>query len=140
MNMKHALDAFRSARAWAWVWTVTVLLLHAIPRRTLLEMPGGKLTGTEGPDKAVHVILFAVWAALWSLAVPRRPLLILAAGLAYGAGLEVFQQTLIAGRSGSVYDLTADAIGLVIGVTGIALYRRRSAGRVLESEAETTAV
>jgi hypothetical protein len=139
MNMQAVVTAFRTARAWAWVWTVTVLCLHAIPRQKLLEMPGAELARTEGPDKAVHAILFAVWAVLWSLALQRRPLAILAAGIAYGAALEVFQQLLIAGRTGSIYDLAADTIGLGLGLTAIALYRRWVTGRVRAPEPETTA-
>jgi hypothetical protein len=139
MIMKAVVNAFRTARAWAWVWTVTVLCLHAIPRQRLLEMPGAELARTEGPDKAVHAILFAVWAALWSLALPRRPLTILAAGMAYGAALEVFQQMLIAGRTGSIYDFAADTIGLGLGWAAVALYRRWVGTRTPAREPETTA-
>ncbi len=116
-------------RIMAWFWSLMVLGLHSIPRARLLELPGGeKFISTTGSDKAAHVVLFGVFAFLWSRCFGNRLLMVVAAGLVYGGALEIYQEWLIPGRSGSMADLAADALGLVIGAGGFAWWGRRKAG------------
>ena len=117
------------ARVLAVVWTFVTLGLHSIPRAQLLELPGGEtLVSTSGSDKVAHVFLFGVLALLWTLGTGYRPLAVVAGGLAYGAILELYQEWLIPGRSGSLPDLVADAVGLAIGAGIAARWFRGKAG------------
>ena len=116
-------------RVMAWIWSLVVLGLHSIPRARLLELPGGeKFIATSGSDKAAHVVLFGVFAFLWSRCFGNRLLTVVAAGLVYGGVLEIYQELLIPGRSGSMADLAADALGLVIGAGACAWFVRRGVG------------
>ena len=109
----------------AWIWSWVVFGLHSIPRARLLELPGGeKFASTSGSDKAAHVVLFGVFAFLWSRCFGNRLLTIVVAGLVYGGALEIYQEWLISGRSGSMADLAADALGLMIGA-GVYAWRIR---------------
>ena len=113
-------------RALAIGWTVLVIGLHAIPRRTLETVGVGALSQTSGPDKLVHVVLFDALGVFWLLAVPRRPWAVLLACLAFGVVMELMQSALIPGRTGSVEDFAADAIGVLVGVFSAAWYARRA--------------
>src|SRR4051794_13990880 len=117
-------------RVLAWFWSFLLLVLHSIPRAGLLELPGGKqFVKTSGADKLAHVFLFGTFALLWLRSDKQRLLTILAVGLVYGAALELYQEWLIPGRSGSTDDLLADAVGLLIGAAVQACWaRRRAAG------------
>ncbi len=54
-------------RVMAWFWSLVVFALHSIPRARLLELPGGeKFIATSDSDKAAHVVLFGIFAFLWS--------------------------------------------------------------------------
>ena len=118
-------------RVMAWFWSLVVFALHSIPRARLLELPGGeKFIATSDSDKAAHVVLFGIFAFLWSRCFGNRPLTVIASGLVYGGVLEIYQEWLIPGRSGSMADLVADALGLVIGACACAWWvRRRAVGR-----------
>jgi VanZ family protein len=106
----------RTARIVAIVWTLLVLGLHAIPRSQLRRSPVRALTEVEGPDKLAHFVLFALFGILWMWAARSRRGTILIAGLAYAVALEIMQSVAIAGRTGSVSDFVADAVGLVLGL------------------------
>jgi VanZ family protein len=106
-----------STRALALLWTVLVLVAHSIPRSQFERVPGAKeLVSTSGPDKIVHVVMFMIFGLLWLRCAPRRPLAILAAGIAYGFALEVYQGWLILGRSYSLADALCDAVGIALGI------------------------
>lgn len=90
------------------------------------QVPPGVSAGFEVPglDKAVHVGLFAVtvWALLWVL--PARvavALMVLQAGVS-----EWVQSRFIPGRSGDVWDLVADGVGIAAGWWG---WRATASGR-----------
>ncbi len=121
-----------ATRALALLWTALVLALHAIPRPQLERVPkAGDLVSTSGPDKIVHVVMFMVLGWLWSRCAPRRPLAVLAAGIAYGFALEVYQGWLVVGRKYSLTDALCDAVGMAL---GIAVARRLDrGGRALRS-------
>jgi len=81
-----------------------------------------------GPDKLVHLIMFAIFA--FSLIFGYRDeyclrekayrirlqLITLMVAVSYGALTEILQAHLFRGRYGSVYDFFADVIGCVLGI------------------------
>ena len=72
--------------------------------------PGGSGVTVPGADKAVHALVFALLAATARLRFGTAAT-VLAAVLAYAALSEVVQALLLAGRSGDLLDLVADAAG-----------------------------
>ncbi len=81
------------------------------------------LPGAEGRptligwDKLDHVASFAALALLARSGWPERSRWIPAAALfAYGIGLEVVQSTEFVGRTASISDLAANAIGIALGL------------------------
>lgn len=83
-------------------------------------LPGSKVpdVGIGGFDKLVHIGMFAVWAVAVrfdfnSRSFPFVPVFF--AGLLFSVLTEVLQ-LLVEGRSFDVYDMAADAIGLVLGL------------------------
>ncbi len=111
---------------WPWLkriprWLLTALTLGAILYLTLFPhpLPDNDLPLWEHTDKVVHLLMMA---ALWvALAVDlRRPLtprlrVILFLGVtAFGAAIELAQQAMGLGRSGSLADLAADTLGALL--------------------------
>jgi hypothetical protein len=125
-------------RGLALAWTILVLGLHSVPRYRLMQVPGGRaLVGGSGPDKVLHVVLFAVLGVLWLRCFPRRPLRVLAAGIVYGMVLELYQGGLISGRTASPADALADTFGMLVGTALAArLFKDRWLSR---SPSQTTA-
>ena len=106
----------------------------------LTGLPGSCLPHVKpivGFDKVVHVLMYAgfTFAALWGYRQPfqergkayrRKSLwLVLTIGIVYGALTEIMQETLVPGRTGSVYDWIADIIGSVLGVATFFFYQQR---------------
>jgi VanZ family protein len=91
-------------------------------------LPGFGDDEAPDPDKAAHVVVFFVLAALAvapARARLRRPVVAAAlASVAYGAMLELVQ-TAIPWRSGELGDLLADGVGSTLGAM-TSLLRRRS--------------
>jgi VanZ family protein len=93
---------------------VTVLIIIAV------LTPGSKLPGVDliGFDKLVHFGMFATWAVAVRYDLPDRVFafwLVLTAGLTFSILTEVLQ-ILAEGRTFDVYDMLADAIGLLAGL------------------------
>ncbi len=89
--------------------------------------PAGGGVAVPGADKAVHLGLFlllAVTAALRFGAVVR----VLVLALAYAAGSELVQASLLAERSGDAWDVLADAVGAAVG--WLFVRRRQGAARL----------
>ena len=106
-------------------FAVTVLVSLAV----LFAPSGGVPDAPAGVDKGVHVVLFGALALTGRWAGVRAVVL---AGLlvAYGAVSEVLQATTPLERSGSLADLLADVVGVVLGLGAWALGDRpRRAGR-----------
>jgi VanZ like family len=117
LSLRDSRMGQTSARILALLWATLVIGLHSIPRARLREWPGGMaLTSTSWLDKLAHIILFGVLAASWRHAFVWRSWRLLGAGLAFGIALEIYQEQLVSGRSGSVADVAADAVGLLIGL------------------------
>lgn len=68
-----------------------------------------------GFDKIVHSGLFTVWAILALIIYPEKSLLVVGLGMAYGLGLEFYQQLLPFDRTFDWWDAVADAAGVLIG-------------------------
>ena len=119
----------RTFRWAAALWAAVVFVAHSIPRRQLEKIPGEPwFARTSGADKLIHVVLFGVLGGLAGRAFPGRPAVVSAAGLAYGVALEVYQHLAVAGRTGAVEDLAADALGLALGVAAARWASRRAPG------------
>ena len=91
-----------------------VLALGANAYALFTPNPGGPTLFAHA-DKIVHALLFAGPACLAILG-GWRPVPVLAGLTAYGIASEVIQARLLAERSGSVWDLLADAVGIACGV------------------------
>lgn len=76
-------------------------------------------------DKIFHVLAFACLTGPAVLVLPARYLWFWAAHmLALGAGIEVVQQRMGAGRTGDLLDFAADAIGVFLAI-GVGRWLRR---------------
>lgn len=94
------------------VVSTLIIVAVLIPGRNIPDV------GMGGVDKLVHICMFAVWA----LAVRHdfspthlRFLAIFIAGIFFSVLTEALQ-LLVEGRSFDIYDMVADAIGLIIGL------------------------
>ena len=130
------LDPFRSSPArWfrrlVWVaWAIGLAMLAWITLEPRFAPPGGQ-GGAMAPDKILHVLTYALFAAFPVLAGIRWPwALAIGAGLVvYGTLLE-FAQRYVPGRSFGWDDVLANVTGALIGaaiaiVLGVLLRRRR---------------
>ena len=115
----------------AYLWTAITFGLHAIPRARIIKLPGGEIfVASTILDKLAHVILFGILGFLWSRGFGYRAFTTVLMGLGYGIALELFQEWLVRGRTGSIADLIADGVGLVIGVAVAVRYSRSTAPAV----------
>ena len=101
----------------AWALLIAVAML--IPPASMSSPPGG--------DKLHHLVAFAVLGCLAVLAGPRRPPMVIAFALIYGAALEVLQP--LTGRHAELGDAVADASGAALGAMA-ALLMLRAVGPV----------
>lgn len=109
-------------------WTLFLLALCFIPGRDIPDID------VPMADKWVHFVLFAVFAFLWPFAFPARRrwvglLLAFAAAAIFGWLVEELQGLLaFLGRSRSVKDILADAIGGLLGAVIYYLLSLRATG------------
>ena len=107
----------------ALFWTFLILLACTWPGK---DIPAAPIVGF---DKLVHAGLFIVWTILWTLVYPKKAALFVLLGMAYGLGLEFYQQLLPFDRTFDWWDAVADAVGVIIGFgiysIIIARYRQR---------------
>ena len=83
-------------------------------------IPGSKVPDVRigGIDKLVHIGMFALWAVAVRFDFNSRSfpvVLVFLAGLLFSFITEVLQ-LLVEGRTFDLYDMAADAIGLVLGL------------------------
>jgi VanZ family protein len=93
----------------------------------LFTPAGGVPSAPPGVDKLVHAVLFLALAATGRWA-GLRPVVLLAALVAYAAGSEVLQGLSAIGRTASVLDWAADVVGVLVGLAlwaGLARPARR---------------
>ena len=92
---------------WAFSVCLVVVLVAAL-------MPLQLQVSPTGWDKTNHVMAFAVLGTLGWRAYPQRGVPVLLALLAYGVLIELLQG-LTGYRSADLFDVVADAIGLLVG-------------------------
>lgn len=110
-------------RTFGWV---AFLLAVAVQLVVLYSPDSGGTPPFPHADKVVHVAVFALVGGAGLLAGIRpRPLLV--ALLAHAVLSELVQAVVLAGRTGSGWDVAADALGAVAGVLP-ALVRRCGTG------------
>lgn len=94
------------------ITSLLIIIAVLIPGKNLPDVHIG------GYDKLIHMAMFAAWALAVRYDFSSRPLsylTVLAVGLLFSALTEVLQ-LLVEGRSFDVYDMGADALGLVVGL------------------------
>ncbi|MEM9997017.1 MAG: VanZ family protein [Bacteroidota bacterium] len=115
----HRKSAISNPKSLAIAWTLLCLVLFSIPGQ---DLPAQLLS----LDKLAHLGLFAVLGLLWMRAVPRQAWpWVLAGGIAFGIGTEVYQGMLPWEREPDPYDALADGVGMALGVAGY-LWRTRT--------------
>lgn len=90
-----------------------IIIAVLIPGRDLPDIHIG------GYDKFVHMLMFATWAVAVRFDFNHTPFrfgLFFLLGIAFSAMSEVLQ-ILVEGRSVDIYDLLADAVGLLVGLS-----------------------
>jgi VanZ family protein len=118
--MQRRIRQILSKRYPALLWTIFIFILMTIPGNML---PREDTTFIPNLDKLVHAILFGTFVFLWSyyytlkkntILISRYTALLIIASL-YGIATEFIQKYLIPNRDFSIYDITADIAGAVIG-------------------------
>lgn len=100
-------------------WALLILALCSIPGTSI---PDYTLFSF---DKLGHFGMFFIGALLWLRAWPERPGWVFAAGLAFSVGTELYQGLVpFLGRNADPFDVLADVVGLVAGLS-LALWLRR---------------
>jgi len=101
---------YLSKHQWpAWLWTALIVLACSWPGQGLPESP------IVGFDKIVHTGMLFGWTVLWLLLFPKKKILIVLLGMAFGVFLEFYQQWLPFDRTFDWWDAAADALGVVLG-------------------------
>jgi VanZ family protein len=117
------LKKFLQNNRWSILWGLFLVLLHIIPGRYFPPLP--RFLDLFQPDKIVHLFLFAVFAYLLlrgfredgnpTSVKSHAALLMFLVAIPLGAVLELIQSLFIVNRTGSPYDLLADAAGCFAG-------------------------
>lgn len=94
----------------------------------LCSVPGPSLPDAEilSFDKVGHFGMFFIGVLLWLWTWPHHTGWVLAAGIAFSAGTEVYQGLVpFLGRSPDVFDVVADVAGLLAGFGGMVWVQAR---------------
>jgi len=79
-------------------------------------------------DKLIHVVVFFIFALLWTLSLGAKrntALLVLFLGITFSSATELLQIN-IAGRSRDIYDWYANCLGVFTGVLFALLFTRNA--------------
>ncbi|MCF0058578.1 VanZ family protein [Dyadobacter sp. CY356] len=96
-------------KAIAIFWTLLILLACSWPGKDIPEAP------VVGFDKLVHAGLFGGFTVLWLLIYPQKSITVILAGIAYGVGIEFYQEIMPLDRTFDLFDIVADSIGVFLG-------------------------
>lgn len=109
-DLFKAVLNFISRNQWiAILWTLLILLACSWPGKDIPAAP------VAGFDKLVHSGLFVGWTVLWLLVYPQKSKSVILLGMAYGLGLEFYQQILPFDRTFDWWDAVADSVGVLLG-------------------------
>lgn len=107
------------------LWTILIGVLMFTPGNYFPKV--SPFFDWLGPDKLVHLLLFGTYSYLLSagfsrqgkcLVVKRKPLLFsLFTGMIFAIFTEVMQMYIIPGRNGNIYDLLANVLGCLLGIS-----------------------
>lgn len=101
---------FFAKNSWiAIVWTLVILAVCTLPGKNVPNPPFPNF------DKLVHLGMFVIWSVLWLLSHPAKGKLIIILGMAYGLGIEFYQQILPFDRTFDWWDALADSVGVLLG-------------------------
>ncbi|MEO6221963.1 MAG: VanZ family protein [Vicinamibacterales bacterium] len=120
-----------SKKLWAWAPAVLwVAITFVVSHQPVVVIPFG------APDYVAHAVNYGILAVLliWALAngdwsAMTMPVIASAVGLAVLLGVgDEFHQSFIPGRTATVSDVVADAVGAALGacVAGLAVAMRRA--------------
>lgn len=111
-------------RRWiALLWTVGLFASTLTPGQYVPDVP------ILSFDKVVHVALFFGFAMLWLRLYPTRRRDVFLGGVAVGIAIELLQHWLPIDRSGDVYDVIADTVGLLLALGVWSLSHRGATAR-----------
>lgn len=112
-------------RCSAVLWPLWGIGVAAVVMGSLL--PASRPPGPEGMDKVLHLVAYGGLTALpVALAIGRRAAILAPGGmLVLGGILEILQGALPVGRSGSLADMVANAMGVAMGMAAGRLLRAR---------------
>ncbi|MDO4880962.1 MAG: VanZ family protein [Capnocytophaga sp.] len=110
-------------------YAIFILFLYLLFLTYMLLRPANSLPKDfilfEGADKIVHCCVFVMLSFLFKIAFPKVNFWVLLLILfIYGILTEVAQEFAQTGRSGDVFDLVADTIGIVIGWFSYDVFRK----------------
>lgn len=109
-------------KALSIAWALVILALCSIPGPSLPD------AAVLSFDKVGHLGMFFIGSLLWLRAWPERPLRVVAAGLAFSVGTELYQGVMpFLGRSADPFDVVADVLGLLLGLALWLWWQRRPA-------------
>lgn len=102
--------SFLSKHPWiAILWTLLILVACSWPGKDIPEAP------VVGFDKLVHAGLFGGFTVLWLLVYPQKSVTVILAGIAYGVGIEFYQEIMPLDRTFDLLDIVADSVGVFLG-------------------------
>jgi VanZ family protein len=101
----------------AFVWAALIFFVSSLSR--VPSLPRGLLSW----DKAAHFVEFAIFGFLLARAFRGRLVPALVVGVGWGV-LDEIHQLFVVGRSSSVYDAMADAVGVIAAVGVVLLFRK----------------
>jgi VanZ family protein len=100
------------------IWTGLIFILLTINTGTMESVP---LFGIKNLDKLVHILLFAIFVWLWCNYLEGKKgfsqnkfLAVILAGIAYGIGMEFYQDRFTT-REFEFADILADIAGAALG-------------------------
>ncbi|WP_159473327.1 VanZ family protein [Dyadobacter sp. 3J3] len=109
-NSFQAFLSFLSKKNWiAICWTLLILVACSWPGKDIPDAP------VTGFDKLVHAGLFGGFTVLWLLVYPQKSVMVILAGIAYGVGIEFYQEIMPLDRTFDLFDIVADTIGVFLG-------------------------
>lgn len=107
------------------LWTILIGILMLTPGNYFPKV--SPFLDWLGPDKLIHLILFGTYTYLLTagfsrqskyLILKQNPMLFsLLTGMIFAIFTEVMQMYIIPGRNGNVYDLVANALGCLLGIS-----------------------